>query len=296
MARSTIEQWRMFKAVADHGGFMQAATQIHKSQSTVHHAVTKLEEQLGVKLFAVDGRKTTLTEAGRQLLRRVNYLLAETERFENVARNLQHGVESTLSIAVDEAFPKHVLYQTLSLVSAEYPLVHLEVTETILTGANEMLEKGLAQIALSPFTLSDELSEAVCSVDFVAVCGAMHPLATDEEQSLESLKSCRQIVLRDSALERRSDVGWLGSEQRWTVSHVTTSVELIRKNLGFAWLPLNVVQPHLADGSLVRIRLNRGEQRSMPFYLNFQDPDTLGPVAENFIYHIRHLTTNHGVR
>lgn len=296
MARSTIEQWRMFKAVADHGGFMPAATQIHKSQSTVHHAVSKLEEQLGVKLFAVDGRKTTLTEAGQQLLRRVNYLLAETERFENVARNLQHGVESTLSIAVDEAFPKQMLYQALSLVSESFPLVHLEVTETILTGANEMLGKGLAQIALSPFTLTNELSEALCAVDFVAVCGAMHPLASNEEQSLESLKSCRQIVLRDSALERRSDIGWLGSEQRWTVSHVTTSVELIRKNLGFAWLPFNVVKPHLEDGSLVRIRLNRGEQRSMPFYLNFQDPDTLGPVAQSFIQHIRHLTTNHGVR
>ncbi|WP_113907695.1 LysR family transcriptional regulator [Aliidiomarina celeris] len=296
MARSTIEQWRMFKAVADQGGFLQAAKHIHKSQSTVHHAVNKLEEQLGVQLIQVDGRKTEVTEAGRQLLRRINYLLAETERFENVARNLQHGVESTLSIAVDEAFPKNMLYQVLSLVSEQHPLVHLEVTETILTGANEMLERGLAQIALSPFTLTNDLSEPLCTVEFVAVCGAMHPLAEPEEQTLESLKSCRQIVLRDSALQRRSDVGWLGSEQRWTVSHVSTSVELIRKNLGFAWLPSNVVQPYLQDGSLVAIRLNRGEKRNMPFYLNFQDPDTLGPVAQAFIRHIRQLTwSEHGI-
>ena len=44
MARSTLEQWRMFKAVAEHGGFHQAAEVVYKSQSTVHHAVHKLEQ------------------------------------------------------------------------------------------------------------------------------------------------------------------------------------------------------------------------------------------------------------
>ena len=34
MARSTLEQWRMFKAVAEHGGFQQAADVIFKSQSS----------------------------------------------------------------------------------------------------------------------------------------------------------------------------------------------------------------------------------------------------------------------
>ena len=72
MAKSTLEQWRMFKAVADHGGFMQAAQQVHKSQSSIHHAVNKMEEQLGVNLFEVDGRKTVLTHAGKLLLRRIN--------------------------------------------------------------------------------------------------------------------------------------------------------------------------------------------------------------------------------
>src|SRR5690554_7879221 len=104
----------MFKAVADFGGFQQAADHIHKSQSTVHHAVSKLEDVLGVTLVEVQGRKTRLTQVGEKLLRRVNYLLAEAERFENVAQNLKQGVESRLTVAVDEAFPKDVLYQSSS--------------------------------------------------------------------------------------------------------------------------------------------------------------------------------------
>ena len=291
MARSTIEQWRMFKAVADHGGFQQAADVIYKSQSTIHHAVHKMEELLGVTLFQTEGRKTLLTAAGEQLLRRVNYLLSEAERMENVALNLKSGVESSLNIAVDEAFPRDVLYQVLAAVSAEYPLIRIELLETILTGANELLSHGKAEIALSPFTLPDNLSEDICQVEFVAVAGAEHALNLPQRLlTLEELKTCRQIVLRDSALEQKKDVGWLGSEQRWTVSHVATSIELLRKNLGFAWLPRTAVQPYLDDGSLKRLQLPRGSSRTSTFYLNFNDADTLGPVARTFIGHLRFLT------
>ena len=46
MLKATLEQWRMFKAVVDAGGFNQAAQLVHKSQSSVHHAVQKLETAL----------------------------------------------------------------------------------------------------------------------------------------------------------------------------------------------------------------------------------------------------------
>lgn len=293
MARSTVEQWRMFKAVADHGGFHQAAEAVFKSQSSVHHAVHKLEEMLGVELLQVEGRRTQLTPAGEQLLRRINYLLAETERMENVALNLKSGVESRLNIAVDEAFPRDILYQALAMVSAEYPLIHIELMETILTGANELLSQGKAEIAISPYTLANNLSEDLCQVEFIAVAGRAHPLSTPErELTLEELKQCRQIVLRDSALQEKKDVGWLGSEQRWTVSHIATSVELLRRNLGFAWLPRHAVQALLEGGELRALQLPRGMTRSSTIYLNFNDGETLGPVARSFIASVRSLSIN----
>ena len=65
MLKSTLEQWRMFKAVVDAGGFSQAAAEVHKSQSSVHHAVQKLENAIGVTLYScrlkanlcIDGRR-----------------------------------------------------------------------------------------------------------------------------------------------------------------------------------------------------------------------------------------------
>ena len=70
MARTTLEQWRMFQAVVEHGGFAQAAEAVHKSQSSINHAVHKLQEQIGLPLLEVVGRKAQLTDAGRLMLRR----------------------------------------------------------------------------------------------------------------------------------------------------------------------------------------------------------------------------------
>ena len=106
MQKTTLEQWRMFKAVVDEGGFNQAASVIHKSTSSIHHAVNKLEDSLGVKLLAVEGRKTSITEIGKVLLHRADYLLDEVGRIEAVADSLSLGVETELRIAVDGAFPQ----------------------------------------------------------------------------------------------------------------------------------------------------------------------------------------------
>ena len=59
MYKVTLEQWRMFVAVVKYGGFNQASVVIHKSQSSIHHAVQKLEESLDIKLLEVIGRKAS---------------------------------------------------------------------------------------------------------------------------------------------------------------------------------------------------------------------------------------------
>ena len=75
--RVTLEQWRTLQAVVDHGGFAQAAEAIHRSQSSVSYTVARMQEQLGVPLLRIEGRKAVLTEAGEVLLRRSRQLLLQ---------------------------------------------------------------------------------------------------------------------------------------------------------------------------------------------------------------------------
>ncbi|QFT56322.1 LysR family transcriptional regulator [Microbulbifer sp. THAF38] len=291
MQKTTLEQWRMFKAVVDAGGFNQAASVVHKSQSSIHHAVTNLESALGIKLFEVAGRKVVLTEAGRLMLRRGKFLLEEVSRIEAIADSLSDGVESELRIAVDGAFPQKVVFQALEKVSGIYPQVNIDIIDTVLSGTNELIQEGLVDLGLSAFTMDDSLNDEICRIEFVAVAHKAHPLLRFErELTFEDLKSYRQIIVRDSAVQTNRDSGWLGAEQRWKVGSLRASLDLIAQGMGYAWLPMPLVADLLNDGTLKLLPLKKGGARSTSFYLNFKDQDKLGPVAREFIGELRLLT------
>ena len=80
--RVNLEHWAVLQAVVEQGGFAQAAAYLHRSQSAVSYAVARLQEQLGVPLLRLEGRRARLTEAGEALLRRAAQLLRDAEALE----------------------------------------------------------------------------------------------------------------------------------------------------------------------------------------------------------------------
>ena len=289
--KATLEQWRMFKAVVDAGGFNQAAEQVHKSQSSIHHAVQKLESALGLTLFINEGRRVSLTEAGELMYRRACYLLDEAHKVESVANSLKSGVETYLRIAVDIILPPEMLYKALNKVSQNYPLLRIELMETVLNGANTLLKEGEVDLGISPFPFNSGFSEDLCEIDFIAVAHPSHPLhALGRLLTLEDLKGHRQIVVRDSSTDRKAESGWLGADQRWTVSHVRTSIDIIRQGLGFAWLPLAIIRNELESGVLKPLPLDQGGVRKALLFLCFADGDRLGPAARSFLGELRYQT------
>ena len=103
--RVTLDQWRTLQAVVDQGGFAQAAEVLHRSQSSVSYTVARMQEQLGVPLLRIDGRKAVLTEAGDVLLRRSRQLVKQASQLVAIAVAVhqpspQHHVPSTFSIYI----------------------------------------------------------------------------------------------------------------------------------------------------------------------------------------------------
>jgi DNA-binding transcriptional LysR family regulator len=293
MLRITLEQWRMFHAVVEYGGFNQASQGVHKSQSSIHNAVGKVEESLGIKLFSIEGRKTVLTEAGQLMLRRSNYLLEEAQKIEAVGLTLRKGIESKLKIAVDEIFPRSLLYQVLENVSLAFPLLQIELIESILSGSSELLADENVEIAISPISLGSGFSESLCYIPFTAVASPNHSLhKLERELTLEDLKCYRQIVVRDSSRtnnETKASEGWLEANQRWTVSHMQSSIDMLCKGLGFAWVPINLIESELDNGLLKPLALKDNTKRSTQLYLTFKDVDRLGPAARSFLAEVRLL-------
>jgi DNA-binding transcriptional LysR family regulator len=96
----TLRQLRVFEAVARHASFSRAAEELHLSQPAVSMQVKQLEENVGMPLLEQQGKRTVLTEAGREiydLSRRVANQIDQTE--ENLAQ-LRGDIGGRLRLAV----------------------------------------------------------------------------------------------------------------------------------------------------------------------------------------------------
>ncbi|GAB5452180.1 MAG: LysR family transcriptional regulator [Halioglobus sp.] len=280
MNKTTLEQWRMFQAVVEHGGFAQAAEAVHKSQSTINHAVHKLQNRLGLELLEIRGRKAHLTAAGELMLRRADVLLQQAAQLEDVAESLAAGTEAEIRAAVDEVYPPDFLASALQAFSRSFPNTRVQLLETVLSGGAEQLQEGEVDLLVANGIPVGYAGEPIMRAEFIAVAHPGHPLhALGRELSLRDLQQHRQIVLRDSARGEKTDSGWLGAEQRWTVSHVATSVDMITRGMGFAWLPRSRVQAGIAAGRLAELPLGASSRRFTELYLVYADRDAAGPAA-----------------
>jgi molybdenum-dependent DNA-binding transcriptional regulator ModE len=75
-----IEQARTFLAITAYGSFLEAARQLHLTQSTVSARIQRLEEELGTRLFVRNRSGASLTQAGRRFLEHAKRLVLTAEQ------------------------------------------------------------------------------------------------------------------------------------------------------------------------------------------------------------------------
>lgn len=292
--RISLEQWRALVAVVEAGGYAQAAEQMNKSQSTVSYAVAKIEALLDISVFEVQGRKAVLTAAGEVLYRRARLLIDEAAGLERAASDLSQGWEPEIRIAVDHLFPNEILLQVLGQFSDECRQTRVQLHETVLSGNEEALLEAKVDIAITPMVPVGFLGDPLMQIRFLPVAHPDHPLHhLGREVTYQDLKQHRQLVIRDSGTKTNMDAGWLGAEQRWTVSHGATSIKAVSMGLGFAWLPELDVKPALDAGLLKPLPMREGQERFAELYLVFADRDYAGPavtrIAEMMLEGVRQI-------
>lgn len=276
--RISLEQWRALVAVVDAGGYAQAAARLHKSQSAVTYAVQKLQSLLGVEAFRIEGRKAVLTDTGQLLYRRGQALLEEAEHAEHAARTLSAGWEAEIRLAVEIVFPSWLLLSVLDRFGAEAPNTRIELVESVLGGTAEALLEGRADIAIAPQVPPGFLGESLMRMRAVPMAAPTHPLhRLGRPLMLRDLRAHRHIVVRDTSSRRTPKSMWLEAKQRWTVSHIATSIEAVVAGYGFAWFVEERVRRELESGALQPLPLAEGGERFAEMYLVLADREGAGP-------------------
>lgn len=273
----TLEQWKALISVVESGGYEKAAEALNKSQSSVTYAVQKLQSQLGVKAFEVKGRKAVLTPTGEFLYRRARALVEEAAATERAARKLAAGWEAEIGIAVDIAFPTWLMLDSLERFGSESPHTRIEVIESVLGGTTEALLQGQVQLAVTGMLPQGFVGDLLMPVRFLPAAHPQHPLhKLGRPLTIQDLHAHRHLVVRESG-SRRATRARLEAAQRWTVSHMATSIQAASKGYGYGWYPEYRMRDEIAAGMLKPLPMRDGGEGIAQLYLVFADRDAAGP-------------------
>ncbi|HEY6926619.1 MAG TPA: LysR family transcriptional regulator [Steroidobacteraceae bacterium] len=280
LPKTTLEQWAVLAAVVDQGGYAQAAGALHRSQSAVSYAVSRLQEELDLPLLAIEGRKAVLTPHGQTLLQRARGILRDLNTLELVARSLKQGWEPQLTLVVDAAFPRERLLKIVAELQQLCPNTQMQLSDAVLSGAEEAITEGLADVVVTAHVPNGSFGEFLVDVTFIAVARPDHVLfSVGHELSFDDLARHVQVVVRDSGVKHPRDEGWLGAERRCTVSSMEASLATVKAGLAYAWLPEHVVAESLHNGTLKPLPLVTGKERRVPLHLVLVQGEIAGPAA-----------------
>lgn len=286
--KSTFEQWRIFQAVVDQGGYAQAAEKLNKSQSSLNHAVAKLQQNLGVALLEVQGRKAYLTAEGQVFLQRSRRLTQGIQELESLADVLASGWEPVLRIVVEASLPRQPLYQALADFSLQSRGCRIHLIEAQPAGCQAVIAKQAADMVIASQAYAGVTSLPLLTTIYVPVCAPAHPLAKLIEVGPLDLDTQLELVLAES---KETEQGWERAEQRWFINHLHDTLSLLRLGVGFSWLPLEAVTPLLQAKLLVRLPTANQVLRKRFSHLVLPHANPPGPAASLLLTLIRERYT-----
>lgn len=259
VGQPTLDQLRVFLAVAQEGSFNRAARKLGRALSAISYAVATLERQLGVSLFHRDGsRRPVLTDAGRALLADARAVADEADGLVARARGIRQGLETEVALAVDVMMPSETVASVLREFQAIFPTVDLRLHVEALGAIAALVLNQRADLGVAGPDILDlpELERrALGTVELVPVAAPVHPLASQESVAPGDTRHHLQLVLTDrSPLTEGREFSVL-SPRTWRLADLGAKHALLREGIGWGNMPRHAVADDLAAGRLVALCL-----------------------------------------
>lgn len=123
----SLAQYQIFLKVVECGSFTKAAQLMSFTQSGVSHAVSALEETLGLPLLSRSRGGVALTADGRALLPYIRRLCAQQHQLEQAAADLRGMTEGLVKVAAFSSVSAQWLPYILKSFDRLYPNIQFEI-------------------------------------------------------------------------------------------------------------------------------------------------------------------------
>ncbi|MDW5314443.1 LysR family transcriptional regulator [Rhizobium sp. PL01] len=261
MPRQSINDLAAFIAVARERSFTKAAARLGVSQSALSHTISGLEKRLGLRLLSRNTRSVSPTPAGARLLDTVGPRMDEIESELAALSEFRDKPAGTIRITAGEHAAEAVLWPALAKLLLHYPDINAEV----------IVDYGLTDIVAERYDAGVRVGEQVAK-DMIAVRIAPDmrmavvgsPAYFTDRPKPETPHdltghSCINMRLPTYGglyvweFEKDGHELRVRVEGRLVFNNIALRVNAALEGLGLTYLPEDVVQPHIADGRLIRV-------------------------------------------
>jgi DNA-binding transcriptional LysR family regulator len=201
----TLDQLRIFVAVADRQHVTEAAKSLNLAQSAASHAIAALEARHDTRLFDRIGRRIELTEAGKMFLVEARSVLAQVERAELVLSEIGTSQRGTLAVHASQTIASYWLPRHLANFWHAYPQIALRLAIGNTAQVADAVESGHAELGFIEGAVQGEDFESVVVArdQLVLVVGPNHPWRDVASPTAEDLTRA-EWVLREPGSGTRS--------------------------------------------------------------------------------------------
>lgn len=258
----TLDQLRVFVAVAEREHVTEAAKALNLTQSATSAAIAALEERHDVRLFDRVGRRIELTEAGRLFLPEARAVLARAEDAGLMLSELAGLKRGRLCIVASQTVANHWLPPVLAGFKARHPGIELRLRIANTARTAEAVLDGTADLGFVEDELGDvRLGTQRVADDRLMLVAASGHRGSGSPVAAGDLASARW-VLRERGSGTRAILE--GALEAFGVDLTALSVELelpsneavraaIEAGAGVGILPAVVADAGLRTGTLVAL-------------------------------------------
>jgi DNA-binding transcriptional LysR family regulator len=260
MVRNELGVLSAFLTVAEERSFTRAAKRLGVSTSALSHAIKGLEERFGVRLLARTTRSVAPTQAGEQLLARLQPALGDIQGALEVIAGLRDRPTGRVRLVISPLAAQTVLAPKLGRFARDFPDVVLEVTSSgdrlDLVGAGfdagihlmEFIEKDMVAVRVSP-----DLRPAIVGSPryFESRAKPKTPRDLLDHRCINVRHGSAEIYRWEFEKGKQSLV--VGVAGPLVVDDVDLSIRAAIDGVGLAFVDDDRVAGHLASGALVRV-------------------------------------------
>lgn len=249
-------------AVAAHRNFRAAAAELGLSPSALSHAISSLEQRLGVRLFNRTTRSVSLTEAGSEFVKRISPALGDISDAMEIANKFRQKPRGTLRLNTSEGSARLFLMPVVARYIAQYPDMHVDIVtdgklvDIVAGGFDagirllETVPQDMIAIPCGP----PEQFVIVASPGYLQNCGKPAP----QNPADLAAHACLRLRLPSGKIyrwefEKRDQQIEIDVSGPITLDSSNMIVEAAIAGCGIAYVTRHQASPHLKTGELVQL-------------------------------------------